>query len=185
MKSDITYEIHSMMVSAVVDMEPTKLEMVDGFKKSVSGHIYSPPKKNVRTVITGSDWSQKKFLIYGCESIDEGEEYVTHILEKIRSIGHRAEQIGDAEAANIAVNGNLNQRFRIENLKQSLSREGIDAEYEPEQFPGLIIHLDDPSVTFILFSTGKFVIQGVTSVDQIEPSISNTKELINRVQEDT
>jgi TATA-box binding protein (TBP) (component of TFIID and TFIIIB) len=175
---EVTYEIHSMMVKGVVDLQPTKLEMLDSIEESATGYIYTPAGSNIRVVITGRDWSEKTFLVYGCKSIKEAKEYIDNIIEKVKNIGHKVGDVRDIEAVNIAVNGDFHERIRIEALTERLSEKGIDAEYEPEQFPGLIIHLEEPPVTFLIFASGKFVIQGVNSPTQIEPSISRMKSLI-------
>jgi transcription initiation factor TFIID TATA-box-binding protein len=63
-------------------------------------------------------------------------------------------------------------------------------EYEPEQFPGLIYRLDEPSAVCLVFSSGKCVITGCKSVDDARTaSVTLTKEvkeqmdLQNRKQE--
>lgn len=175
---DVTYEIHSMMVAAVVDLQPTKLEMLDSIEESVSGYLYSPPEESIRVVITGSNWNEKKFLVYGCTSLEEAEEYINDVIEKVNNVGHTVRSVHNIEAVNIAVNGDFHKPIRLEALIESLTDHDLDAEYEPEQFPGLIVHIDDPSVTFLLFSSGKFVIQGVNSRSQIKPAICRISELI-------
>lgn len=167
-----------MMVAAVVDLQPTKLEMLDSIEEFVSGHIYAPPTKSIRVVITGNDWDEKKFLVYGCTSLEEAEEYITDIAEKVETVGHTVRDISGIEAVNIAVNGDFHKSIRLEALIESLAEYDLDAEYEPEQFPGVIAHLTDPPVTFLIFASGKFVIQGVNSTSQIKPGISKMNELI-------
>ncbi|MHA1688123.1 MAG: TATA-box-binding protein, partial [Promethearchaeota archaeon] len=36
-----------------------------------------------------------------------------------------------------------------------------DVEYNPERFPGIILRIDKPKATFLIFSTGKMVITGL------------------------
>lgn len=175
---EVTYESHSMIVKGVVDLQPTKLEMLGSIEESTTGHIYTPAGGNIRVVITGRDWSEKTFLVYGCKSIEEAKEYMDAIIEKVENIGHKVRDVHDIEAVNIAVNGDFHERIRIEALTERLSEKGIDAEYEPEQFPGLIVHLEEPPVTFLIYASGKFVIQGANSPTQIESSISKMKSLI-------
>ena len=55
---------------------------------------------------------------------------------------------------------------------------GIYVEYEPEQFPTAMVKLEIPPVTFLLFSTGKFVIQGLRGFDDIEPAIKRIQSLL-------
>jgi transcription initiation factor TFIID TATA-box-binding protein len=41
-------------------------------------------------------------------------------------------------------------------------------EYEPESFPGLVCRISDPKVVFLLFSSGKIVITGGTTMPDIK-----------------
>ena len=54
------------------------------------------------------------------------------------------------------------------------------AEYEPEQFPGLVYRIDDPKVVALLFTSGKVVCTGakkrediVRAVERIQTELSN------------
>tara|TARA_R110000751_G_scaffold6560_1_gene27716 strand:+ start:249 stop:803 length:555 start_codon:yes stop_codon:yes gene_type:complete len=52
-------------------------------------------------------------------------------------------------------------------------------EYEPEQFPGLIYRLDDPSVVFLIFSSGRCVITGATTFEEAEMAEAILKDELN------
>lgn len=51
--------------------------------------------------------------------------------------------------------------------------------YEPEQFPGAILRINEPVKTSILiFASGKTIITGLKSSDQIEPVVQKITELL-------
>lgn len=55
--------------------------------------------------------------------------------------------------------------------------------YEPEQFPGLILKMDEPyKASVLIFASGKVVITGLKSSEQIEPTIKHLKQLIKSNQ---
>jgi len=57
--------------------------------------------------------------------------------------------------------------------------EDTGAIYEPEQFPGAILHLETPfKTTILVFASGKAVITGLKSSDQINPTIRRIEEII-------
>ena len=73
-------------------------------------------------------------------------------------------------------------KIRIENVVASTSLGdeldlqsialGLDgAEYEPEQFPGLIYRLKEPKTAILLFRSGKVVCTGAKSMTEVENSI--------------
>jgi len=52
------------------------------------------------------------------------------------------------------------------------------AEYDPEQFPGLIYRLKDPKTATLLFRSGKAVCTGGKSLEQVETAISKVVKKI-------
>lgn len=82
-------------------------------------------------------------------------------------------------------------RIRIENVVASTSLgEELDlpsialaldgAEYEPDQFPGLIYRLKEPKTAILLFRSGKVVCTGGKSMNQVNESIRTVSELIRK-----
>ena len=62
-----------------------------------------------------------------------------------------------------------------------------NTEYEPEQFPGLVYKLEEPTATFLLFSNGKLVCTGTKNKQQLEDSMvqlnKNIRVAIKRIKE--
>ena len=82
-------------------------------------------------------------------------------------------------------------RIRIENVVASLSlADKLDlpavaleldgAEYEPDQFPGVIYRLKDPKTAILLFGSGKVVCTGGKSMKQVEDSIRIVAQQVSK-----
>jgi len=82
-------------------------------------------------------------------------------------------------------------RIRIENVVASTSLGAeldlpsvaltLDgAEYEPDQFPGVIYRLKEPKTAILLFRSGKVVCTGGKSMAQVEQSIRTVSEMIRK-----
>ena len=82
-------------------------------------------------------------------------------------------------------------KIRIENVVASTSLGdeldlqsialGLDgAEYEPEQFPGLIYRLKSPKTAILLFRSGKVVCTGAKSMREVEKSIETVAQQIKK-----
>lgn len=181
----VEYTPHSMMHKAIVRMDPTKLEMLDGFERAETGYKFVPEGSNVRVMVTGRDWSEKRVLVYGCTSTKEAERHVETIMNRVTDIGHDITLVNGPDIANIAVSGDLGTQLQLEELSVEISQQGLDVEYEPEQFAAVIVRIEDLSVTVLLFSTGKFSIQGLRSLDDIEPVITRVQSLIEGTTTDT
>ncbi len=57
--------------------------------------------------------------------------------------------------------------------------EGI--EYEPEQFPGLVLRLDQPRSAALIFGSGKIVCTGTKSPDQAVEAVNNLIEIMKGI----
>jgi len=55
------------------------------------------------------------------------------------------------------------------------------AEYEPEQFPGLVYRMKKPKVSFLIFSSGKMNCTGATSLKQAKDGIEKILKIFKRI----
>ena len=62
-----------------------------------------------------------------------------------------------------------------------LARTQPNTEYNPEQFPGLVIRIRDPKTSALIFSSGKVVCTGARSMEKVEQSI---EKIINATKSD-
>ena len=62
-----------------------------------------------------------------------------------------------------------------------ISRKYEDVEYNPERFPGLIMRINEPKATFLIFTTGKMVITGLRRADDASPGVKKVIKYIKKV----
>ncbi len=77
---------------------------------------------------------------------------------------------------NVVASVTLNQRIDLELITKNLE----NAEYEPEQFPGLVYHLTEPKAAALIFGSGKIVCTGTKSVEEAKRAIYKIIEDIKR-----
>lgn len=68
---------------------------------------------------------------------------------------------------NIVVSTSLEHDIPLEKMAAVLP----NTEYNPEQFPGLVIRIKDPKTSALIFSSGKVVCTGAKSLDKVDESI--------------
>ena len=82
---------------------------------------------------------------------------------------------------NIVATASLGKDVSLTKLAKMRS----NTEYNPEQFPGLVYKLEEPTATFLLFSNGKLVCTGTKNRAQLEDSMGqlnkNIKEVLKRI----
>nr|HIK01155.1 TATA-box-binding protein [Candidatus Undinarchaeales archaeon ERR594346 U_76725] len=55
-----------------------------------------------------------------------------------------------------------------------------NAEYEPEQFPGLVLRLTKPKAAILVFSSGKMVCTGSKEIKTVKVAIAETLKQIRK-----
>jgi transcription initiation factor TFIID TATA-box-binding protein len=60
-----------------------------------------------------------------------------------------------------------------------IARKYADVEYNPERFPGLVMRIQKPKATILVFSTGKMVVTGMRRADEAEEVV---EKVIKRVK---
>jgi len=78
---------------------------------------------------------------------------------------------------NIVVSTSLEHDISLEKMAAVLS----NTEYNPEQFPGLVIRIKDPKTSALVFSSGKVVCTGAKSLEKVEESIRQIIESLKKI----
>lgn len=61
---------------------------------------------------------------------------------------------------------------------ERLSKDLPDSKYHPEEFPGLILHFEDPKTAALVFSSGKIICTGAKNMDEVNDTVkSMTKKI--------
>ena len=82
-----------------------------------------------------------------------------------------------SKTQNVVVSANIHRDLPLEKLAVSLDR----AEYNPEQFPGLIFKISDPEASSLLFSSGKIICTGTKSIKEAKRAIDRLIEELGKV----
>ena len=59
-----------------------------------------------------------------------------------------------------------------------------NTEYNPEQFPGLVIRIKEPKTSALIFSSGKVVCTGARTLEKVEESIQKIIEALKKINID-
>lgn len=81
---------------------------------------------------------------------------------------------------NIVISSSLEQDIPLEKMASTLS----NTEYNPEQFPGLVIRIKEPKTSALIFSSGKIVLTGARSMEEVERSIDRIIKSLKKIDVD-
>ena len=98
--------------------------------------------------------------------------------QKPKEIGKKPVEPGVvfAKTQNVVVSASIHRDLPLERLAVQLEK----AEYNPEQFPGLILKIDEPKASSLLFSSGKVICTGTKSIAEAKLAI---KAIIQKIEE--
>jgi len=83
----------------------------------------------------------------------------------------------DIKVVNIVVSTSLKHDIPLEKMAATLS----NTEYNPEQFPGLVIRIKEPKTSALIFSSGKVVCTGARSMEKVEESIKKIIKSLEKI----
>jgi transcription initiation factor TFIID TATA-box-binding protein len=81
---------------------------------------------------------------------------------------------GVVKVENVVASTSLGMKFDLELITNALE----NVEYEPEQFPGLVYHLDEPKAAALIFGSGKIVCTGAKSIADAKIAIERIVDKI-------
>jgi transcription initiation factor TFIID TATA-box-binding protein len=128
-------------------------------------------------------FSSGKLVCTGTKSIVQVREVIQQVIKQLRKIGVKVTIKPKITVQNIVASGAISLDLNLNTLALELE----NTEYEPEQFPGLVYKLDDPTATFLLFSNGKLVCTGTKNKAQLDDSVvqlnKNVRAALKRIKE--
>ncbi len=83
----------------------------------------------------------------------------------------------DIQVVNIVVSTSLEHDIPLEKMAATLS----NTEYNPEQFPGLVIRIKEPKTSALVFSSGKVVCTGARTMENVEASIQKIIKSLEKI----
>src|SRR3989338_3699966 len=122
-------------------------------------------------------FSSGNLVCTGTKSVAQVKEVIDAVIKHIAKIGVRITDKPKITVQNIVASGSIDLSLNLNMLALQLE----NTEYEPEQFPGLVYKLVDPTATFLLFSNGKLVCTGTKNRQQLEESMNQLNKNIKKV----
>lgn len=109
-----------------------------------------------------------KMIITGLKNSQEAPIVVDHIISKLDNIGIQIPDNPEIQIVNLVISINVQQKLNLDKASLLL----MDSIYEPEVFPGIILHINNPiKCVFLLFSSGKVILTGLKKEEDIIPAI--------------
>jgi len=163
--------LQNVVASTAIEQE-LALESV---AKDLSGAEYDPT--NFPGVVYRMQDPSATALLYrsgeiistGGTNIESIHAHLNLVLDDLRKLGIGVSSDPEITVQNVVASADLGERLNLNAISIGLGLENI--EYEPEQFPGLVYRLDEPSVVVLLFGSGKMVVTGGTTREVVDHAV--------------
>jgi len=83
--------------------------------------------------------------------------------------------MADINIENIVATAQIAKELDIKRLAEGIP----DSKYNPEEFPGLVLHFEDPKTATLLFSSGKVICTGAKKMGDVDTTM---QKLIGKIQ---
>ncbi|MEM5871270.1 MAG: TATA-box-binding protein [Candidatus Aenigmatarchaeota archaeon] len=178
-KSPFTIKIENVVAFSTLNTKISLNKIVNNVENTeyepeqFPGLVYRPANPRSAALI----FSSGKIVCTGTKSVEMAHEAMKKVVKRIKDAGIRVPDKYPIQVENIVASSKIEADLNLEDIAFSLE----NAEYEPEQFPGLVYRINDPRVAFLLFSSGKIICTGAQSVEDIHNALLKFKKRLEEI----
>ena len=158
---------HNLDLEVVSRVLPTGKYNPDEFP----GVIYQ--LKNPKAA--GLIFSSGKIVCAGAKSERQAKRALNKIVDELKINGVVIIGKPTIKVQNVVASVDVGGMIDLEKAACTLER----TVYDPEQFPGLILRMEEPSITFLLFSKGKIVCAGAKSEKDLHKGLEELEKILS------
>jgi len=107
------------------------------------------------------------------EQIEQGIRKANKLIHDVQKDVKIKRKV-DFEIVNFVATASLDMNLDLFDVAMNLD----NVEYEPEQFPGAILRLDEPKLTFLLFKNGKMICAGAKKEAHLKQGLKIVEEMV-------
>ena len=115
-----------------------------------------------------------KVLVTGIASLQEGKEIIAKLKNLVRDIDPKISTKRATKIENMVTKMNFGKRLDLQLISNAIP----GSEYDPMRFQGLIIRVDKPLASFILFESGIAIITDIVSEAKAKKAFKELKTLV-------
>ena len=127
--------------------------------KKFPGLVFRLKRPKTATLI----FTTGKMVCTGSKSAKLAQRAVKKVVKELRGAGFIIKDEPSVEIQNIVASADISSKVDLEGAADILG----NMMYEPEQFPGAVYRMDEPKVVILVFASGKLVITGAKSEEQV------------------
>jgi len=119
-------------------------------------------------------FSTGKMVCTGAKSEKMAKSAISKVVRELRKEDFIIRGMQKIEIVNIVGTADAGGEVDLEAAADVLDNNM----YEPEQFPGLIYRMEEPRVVILIFRSGKMVLTGSKSEDQVHDAVEKIRSIL-------
>ena len=144
---------------------------------SVIVEVDTGSKKRAAGIVFGNG----KIQVTGVGSLDESRQVMDSLKKMVKDIDSKVNMKRAIKLENIVAKANLGRTLNLQAIALAIP----GSEYEPAHFKGLVIRLDNPQSSFILFQSGVLIVTDVPSEAKAKKALNQLEKFINEISDDS
>jgi len=115
-----------------------------------------------------------KMVCTGAKSEREALRAIRKVIEELRKAGIIKSGRPEFSVDNVVATADLGVQVNLEGI----AHEFLGCIYEPDQFPAVVYRMDEPKVTFLIFSTGSLVCVGAKTEKDVHRAVNKLRNML-------
>jgi transcription initiation factor TFIID TATA-box-binding protein len=178
MSSEVKFKVQNVVVTARIADALNLLEL----NEKLDGAKYEPGKfpalRIKRCGVGFLLYSSGNIVCTGSKSPEGAENHVKELAEELQKHGVEANSSCKVNVRNIVASADIGKELKLHELAYAIE----DSEYNPEAFPGMKLRVGGAHI--LIFRTGKAIVPGLKSIDDVKPTVEALRAMIDKAEED-
>jgi transcription initiation factor TFIID TATA-box-binding protein len=115
-----------------------------------------------------------KIIVTGVESLENGKLIISNLRNVVKTIDPKIKMKRAIKLENMIVRSNLGKTLDL----QALSLAIPGAEYDPIRFKGLVLRMDEPKASFVIFQSGILIVTDIISEAKAKKALNELEKFM-------
>ena len=115
-----------------------------------------------------------KILVTGVTTLEKGKEVILSLRKMVKAVDAKVSMKRAIKLENMVVRSNLERTLDLQAI--ALAIPGTD--YDPTRFKGLVLRMDKPDASFILFQSGVLIVTDIVSEAKAKKALNALKQFM-------
>ena len=115
-----------------------------------------------------------KILVTGVTTLEKGKEVILSLRNMVKAVDTKVSMKRAIKLENMVVRSNLERTLDLQAIALAIP----GTEYDPTRFKGLVLRMDKPDASFILFQSGVLIVTDIVSEAKAKKAVNALKQFM-------